>query len=536
MRLGRAFLCFLFAVSGSADLDTNVRYFETLESDDLHVTSITKRSADGKLSRTKHIRFRTLGREFNLVLYPGSSVLSSKFRAVTVDKHGKNEPFYINRNDFYSGHLAENSSVEVTAHFEEGVLSSSIHFHNDTYVVEPAWRHRKPSENFTMISYRGSDVNWDEILPFDPKTGKRTKLKDGIRLPEGSAYNTQQAYGQNATYAGGDSRHKRGAVEKNTCPLLVVADYYFFKNMGNNKRQISASFIISTIQKVNVHYKRTVFDADNGFYDMGFQIDEMKIYVQFTNKRGHFNSDINWGYNRKLYAFSRSPTNNRFCLAHLFTSYAMSDNVLGLAFIAPENLNSAGGICTVDTQLEGAKAYPRTGWSSTLNSRGLPVLSLQHELVVTHVWRFGNSRFVSLLLMCYGLTLDFVSLLLMCYGLTLDFVSLLLMCYGLTLDFVSLLLMCYGLTLDFVSLLLMCYGLTLDFVSLLLMCYGLTLDFVSLLLMCYGLTLDFVSLLLMCYGLTLDFVSLLLMCYGLTLDFVSLLLMCYGLWTLFLFS
>lgn len=24
-----------------------------------------------------------------------------------------------------------------------------------------------------MISYRGSDVNWDEILPIDPETGKR---------------------------------------------------------------------------------------------------------------------------------------------------------------------------------------------------------------------------------------------------------------------------------------------------------------------------------------------------------------------------
>lgn len=38
---------------------------------------------------------------------------------------------------------------------------------------QPAWRHSLPSENQTMISYRGSDVNWEDIYPIDPKTGKR---------------------------------------------------------------------------------------------------------------------------------------------------------------------------------------------------------------------------------------------------------------------------------------------------------------------------------------------------------------------------
>ncbi|XP_070184464.1 ADAM 17-like protease [Littorina saxatilis] len=245
----------------------------------------------------------------------GSTVLSPHFRAVTVDEHGNNEPFYVNPNDFYTGHLAEDSSVTVNAHFEDGILSSSINFQHDTYMVEPAWRHHKPSDNFTMISYRGSDVNWDEILPIDPETGKRTKMKDGIRLPEGSARNTQQSYGQNATNMGGNSRHKRGAVFKNTCPLLVVADYYFFRDMGNRKRQTTASFL-------------------------------MKIHVKFASVQGHYNADHSWHYNEKLYAFSRSPQNNLFCLAHLFTSYPMADNVLGLAFIAPESVASAGGICS----------------------------------------------------------------------------------------------------------------------------------------------------------------------------------------------
>ena len=46
-------------------------------------------------------------------------------------------------------------------------------------------------------------------------------------------------------------------------------------------------------------------------------------------------------------AFSRDRHLNKFCLGHLYTSYAFPDNVLGLAFIAPESVSSAGGICSV---------------------------------------------------------------------------------------------------------------------------------------------------------------------------------------------
>lgn len=48
-----------------------------------------------------------------------------------------------------------------------------------------------------------------------------------------------------------------------------------------------------------------------------------------------------------LQAFGRMNRLNHFCLGHLFTSYAFPDNVLGLAFIAPESVSSAGGICSV---------------------------------------------------------------------------------------------------------------------------------------------------------------------------------------------
>lgn len=384
MKVSTVLFCSVVIVSVSADLYKQVRYFETLQSADLNVVSRRKRSVDGRESDTKQISFRALGRKFNLVLYPGSPVLSPNFKAKTVDSNGNTRTFRVNPNNFYTGHLADDSSVSVDAHFEDGVLSSSIRFPHDTYVVEPAWRHHVPSDNFTMITYRGSDVNWEEIFPIDPKTGKRTKMKDGIRLNQEMKPEDVDRTHRNSSSPIGNSRHKR-AIRKNTCPLLVVADYSFFRDMGHSKRETTASFLIAAIQNVNQHYKKTVWDAAGGYVQMGFQIEEMLIHTQFTlNPKGHYNTEDTWDYNEKLYAFSRSRHINKFCLAHLFTSYPFKDNVLGLAFIAPESAASAGGICSIASHIGGKPVYPRTGWSSAKNSRNLQVLSLQFELVTTH--------------------------------------------------------------------------------------------------------------------------------------------------------
>ena len=40
-----------------------------------------------------------------MVLTPGSPVLSPKFKAKTVNSDGKEEEFFVNTNDFFTGHL-----------------------------------------------------------------------------------------------------------------------------------------------------------------------------------------------------------------------------------------------------------------------------------------------------------------------------------------------------------------------------------------------------------------------------------------------
>lgn len=385
MKLSISLCVFLVAARtvAVADLGKKLNYFETLHDSDLQIVSRSKRSVNGGFTQIKHISFRTLGRNFQLILTAGSPVLSPTFKAKTVAADGKTEEFFVDPNNFFTGYLADDSSATVNAHLEDGTLYSEIRCQDETYVVEPAFRHRPPSENYTMISYRGSDVNWEDILPIDPVTGKRTKLKDGIRLDQVMPDQMPTSAPNNIT--AGHGRDKRQAVIKNICPLLVIADHFFFRDMGNKKRQTTAQFLISTIQTVTQRFLSTVWDEENGYFNMGFHIQDMEIHTEFTSSpTDHYNYDKDWDYNDKLYALSYSKRNHDFCLVHLFTSYSFQENVLGLAFIAPESVASAGGICSVSAQGKGNRIFPRTGWSSAKNMRGTALLTLQYQLVTIH--------------------------------------------------------------------------------------------------------------------------------------------------------
>ncbi|KAK7490838.1 hypothetical protein BaRGS_00017894 [Batillaria attramentaria] len=235
-------------------------------------------------------------KNFHLVLYPGSPVLAPGFQAKTVDRFGRKRPFYINPNEFFMGHLAGDSSVSVEAHFENGILSSTITFPNETYAVEPAWRHLPPSDNHTMIAYRGSDVKWDELYPTDKTGRKRTRLSDGIRLDQ---ENTTSLYlDEHLRQSHEKRRQKRAAGGKNLCPLLVVADYSFFEDVGVT-REGTALYIIGVLNRVNERYKKTEWSA--GLTGFGFQIKEMLIHDEYSDTPGHYNEKTGqWEIRQKL--------------------------------------------------------------------------------------------------------------------------------------------------------------------------------------------------------------------------------------------
>lgn len=387
MELYGVLTCILMIIGGSADLHKKLHYFETLKT--VNLAARKRRSVDSSFRESKEISFQALGRNFNLVLYPGTSVLSVNFQANTVDRFGRKKPFYVNPNEFFTGHLAEDASVKVAAHFEDGILSSTITFPNETYAIEPAWRHLPPSDNHTMIVYRGSDVKWDELYPTDEQGRKREKLSDGIRLElDEKEKEAAKIMEDQLKQEYGESRVRRSTGRKNLCTLLIVADYLFFKDVGIT-REGTALYLVGVLNRVNERYKKTVWDGSD-MTGYGFQIKEMLIHTEYTDQPGHYNEKVTyWDTRAKLDAFSRDQHLQDFCLAHLYTSYTFDRNVLGLAFIASEMRGHPGGICSTTSGSRKNMIYPNTGWSSALNKAGDKLLTLQFELVNTH--EFGHN-------------------------------------------------------------------------------------------------------------------------------------------------
>merc|ERR1712226_406608 len=80
------FLSMVYTIS--SDLTDRVRHFETLSSSDLS-HKIVKRGIDPngvhKFNKIREVGFKTLGREFRLILSPKKGLLHPNFKAVEID-------------------------------------------------------------------------------------------------------------------------------------------------------------------------------------------------------------------------------------------------------------------------------------------------------------------------------------------------------------------------------------------------------------------------------------------------------------------
>ena len=295
---------------------------------DVTTKTLTKRRADGAGQyNEKQVTFKTLRRHFMLMLEPGTTVLSENFQAVTVDADGKSYPLNFDQNHFFSGYLKDESTSKVSAYFEEGLLSANIACQNETFVIEPAWRYQRPWEKFTMISYRASDVRWDRFAP--DKGAIRTKIMDRRNTKTGMRMSNTSSETPNPIHGG--RRQKRARVKKDTCGVVLYADYYFFKGMGGSKPHSATSYMIQRVINVDRILRKHVFDKRRDIYNIGLEIDAIRIYTEFTKNKVCFNSERNWRYDDKLYSFADEPTGG-YCIGILFTHVIFEGWVFGLAF------------------------------------------------------------------------------------------------------------------------------------------------------------------------------------------------------------
>ncbi|CAB4064451.1 ADAM17 [Lepeophtheirus salmonis] len=368
-------------LSESLDFHSNVRYFETLHASQFN-HNIVKRGtspSNHKYNKIREVDFKAL---------------------VEIDDDNNERMLRIDHENFYDGRVFGEVKSRATVHMEKGMITAKIETPEDTYHIEPSWRHLKDTDEQTMIAYRESDVNFSWNLP-DSKTGfVPQKVCDFIK-ENGTAPGKVLMSGPKEAL-GGKSRHKRQTSEYLTilrqtrCPLLLVADYRFFKEMGGGNSKTTVNYLISLIDRVHKIYEETVWIDKldtQGFSGMGFIIKKIVVHRNPTavrDKEVHYNMErTSWDVRNLLEVFSREFTHKDFCLAHLFTDIKFEGGILGLAYVGSPRRNSVGGICTPEYFKNGYTLYLNSGLSSSRNHYGQRVITREADLVTAH--EFGHN-------------------------------------------------------------------------------------------------------------------------------------------------
>nr|CAD2124080.1 unnamed protein product [Meloidogyne enterolobii] len=141
------------------------------------------------------------------------------------------------------------------------------------------------------------------------------------------------------------------SIRQNRCELKLVADYIFYRDIGNRNYANAARYLINLIERVNGIFSPIEWGLDiNGdrLSNLGFVIKEMKIFEkpEDSSSISHFNSPIQSDVNAVdiLDSFSTEEGTNSTCLTILITAKSLQSGVVGLANIGDPDRR---GVCAV---------------------------------------------------------------------------------------------------------------------------------------------------------------------------------------------
>ncbi|XP_042889599.1 ADAM 17-like protease [Penaeus japonicus] len=394
----------------------NLRYYEVIDSAAFnhHIVKRGTTESNHRFNKIKEVQFSALGRDFRLILNPRKGLLHSQFKAYAVDGAGNEKIIHVDHENFYEGRVFGEKMSDVSAHLEDGVMTATIHTPDDTYHIEPSWRHIPDAKDDSMIVYRGSDVkySWEDNHPslkghkmcdFVKEGNETTETDDeeewieGYEPPDGilpEALREEQGPKRRVKRQQAEPYNFNG--EKTRCPLLLVADFRFFREMGGSNYKTTVNYLINLIDRVDKIYENTVWKdgvdtAD--FSGMGFVIKKIWVHQEWSpvgSNQVHYNMERNsWDVRNLLEVFSREYSHKDYCLAHLFTDIKFEGGILGLAYVGSPRRNSVGGICTPEYFKNGHTLYLNSGLSSSRNHYGQRVITREADLVTAH--EFGHN-------------------------------------------------------------------------------------------------------------------------------------------------
>ncbi|XP_065372330.1 ADAM 17-like protease [Calliphora vicina] len=154
-------IIFVILLIESADsLHRTLKHFEIIHKNDVEhrIIKLGANSSNNSYNTINEIEFKTLGRDFHLILHPHREVLHSKFKAYTVDGDTNETIVHSDHDNCFAGRVFGEMESHVRAHIENGLMTMSINLPDETYHIEPTCRHLPTAKENTMVAYRLSDV------------------------------------------------------------------------------------------------------------------------------------------------------------------------------------------------------------------------------------------------------------------------------------------------------------------------------------------------------------------------------------------
>uniref|UniRef100_A0A673CAM2 Disintegrin and metalloproteinase domain-containing protein 17 n=1 Tax=Sphaeramia orbicularis TaxID=375764 RepID=A0A673CAM2_9TELE len=365
--------------------------YEVLPSSGLQLHSVRKRDVHTQSHLERLVSFRALHRNFKLYLTTNTDLFTDNFKAVFVDKHGREKNYDVQLQNYFNGHVVGEENSRVQAHIDGDEFSAHILTDEAEYNVEPLWRFTNSPTDGRLLVYRSDDIkNLSRIA--SPKVCGYMHAQATDLLPQTARRDWQEQEQDEFV----KSKRQVHDHKKNTCPLLLVADYRFFRHMGRGQESVTLNYLIELIDRVDDIYRNTTWDDE--FKGYGVQIHQVcptkpppgchPISWVHYNMENSSTGQEAWDVKKLLEQFSADIADNAstVCLAHLFTYQDFAEGTLGLAYVAPSKPHALGGLCPrpyYPSASAKKPSYLNTGLTSTKNY-GKTILTKEADLVTTH--------------------------------------------------------------------------------------------------------------------------------------------------------
>ena len=328
------FLLTLVNFVSSHVLNTLLKSYTTLHKDELDIRYYPK----NVILLTLQVENIT----YTSTLSPHSRIFHKHFKTVLL---GSNSSSALRnaQHGHYIGHIDGVSDSRVVVHVtNDGLITGNIELNSELYYIEPSWRHISEPHDFHMIMYRKSDVLYkighNETGKFCAHDShQHDDYKPSLLVP------TNRTFVESGFQYGSRFKRARKSIIKprNTCEVVLIADYKFFSTIGGSNEQQTKTYLIAIFERINQVFRTSQFEtSDRQFSGFGMQIRTVVIHTSSSSDKSDYNYfKSNWDVSDMLDSFGYgtqglSETWSDYCLAHLYTNYDFKAGVLGLAYVA----------------------------------------------------------------------------------------------------------------------------------------------------------------------------------------------------------